>query len=535
MSTHPQPTFQTEGIAEYISKHNIESIISSSVNTILQDLPIDPYSSLYSILKQHSLPLFTITQISLINTYTTDFTEIPSLIFTLSYKGTTNTAYTLPLPFTSTAYDLIKSTNSNEIIFKTFTDIFESHFVNYVIESLDAFNTKLLSLTPSDNPIAFAIANAISYGVLIAMSKIKNESFHVFIKDTYPRYIVNEASCIPNLGFSLFKTGKNAGSKVKFERFILFINNNQHKLSKDTLVDIVNKIYVSLRKALTSGKAGENGMRVNNEGSYFPPQDTLNDILKLIETIITEVNAPEDALYIGIDCNANNYYNEQSKTYDIEGAKKAPDTDQTIDYYVKLVTEHPLIRYLEEPIAEVDVEGWEKIIDKFAEEKPNVTLWSKSKESKQNNVVDNNEQQQDKANVDSEGNVDIKVDVLKTEPLPSNKIKQLETLSQEDEKAKTEEGKNEQDGNDEENNNMISFHIGDSKSFISMMKGIEMLKEEGEVNVTLWDNDYETNQSSVVDIGIAIHADNIILNGLSLKENKLAKIIQYIETINELY
>ena len=118
MSTHPQTTFQTEGIAEYISKHNIESIISSSVNTILQDLPIDPYSSLYSILKQHSLPLFTITQISLINTYTTDFTEIPSLTFTLSYKGTTNTSYTLPLPFTSTAYDLIKSTNSNEIIFK---------------------------------------------------------------------------------------------------------------------------------------------------------------------------------------------------------------------------------------------------------------------------------------------------------------------------------------------------------------------------------------------------------------------------------
>jgi hypothetical protein len=262
----------------------------------------------------------------------------------------------------------------------------------------------------------------------------------------------------------------------------------------------------------------------------------LNDILKLIETIISEVNAPEDTLYIGIDCNANNYYNEQSKTYDIEGAKKAPDTDQTIDYYVKLVTEHPLIRYLEEPIAEVDVEGWEKIIDKFAEEKPNVTLWSKSKESKQNNVVDSNEQQQqDKANVESEGNVDIKVNVLKTEPLPNNKIKQLETLSQEDEKAKTEEGKNEQDGNDEENNNMISFHIGDSKSFISMMKGIEMLKEEGEVNVTLWDNDYETNQSSVVDIGIAIHADNIILNGLSLKENKLTKIIQYIETINELY
>ena len=96
-------------------------------------------------------------------------------------------------------------------------------------------------------------------------------------------------------------------SKVKFEHFILFIN-NQTKMEPEAIYDLINKIYTAIRKFLTQGKQGENGMRLNNEGSYYPPQDTLNDILKLIENIINEVNE-KDALYIGIDCNANNYYN----------------------------------------------------------------------------------------------------------------------------------------------------------------------------------------------------------------------------------
>lgn len=47
-------------------------------------------------------------------------------------------------------------------------------------------------------------------------------------------------------------------------------------------------------------------MRLNNEGSYYPPSDNLNNILKLIEGVISEVNVP-DILKIGIECNADKY------------------------------------------------------------------------------------------------------------------------------------------------------------------------------------------------------------------------------------
>lgn len=59
----------------------------------------------------------------------------------------------------------------------------------------------------------------------------------------------------PNLAFVIFKCGKNMNSKVKFERFMIIINNHS-KLSKSDLSQLTQKLYLSVRKVLTSGKQG---------------------------------------------------------------------------------------------------------------------------------------------------------------------------------------------------------------------------------------------------------------------------------------
>lgn len=46
-------------------------------------------------------------------------------------------------------------------------------------------------------------------------------------------------------------------SKVKFERFILIINNSS-KMKKEELNALIVKIYGSVKKILTSGKQGVN-------------------------------------------------------------------------------------------------------------------------------------------------------------------------------------------------------------------------------------------------------------------------------------
>lgn len=285
-------------------------------------------------------------------------------------------------------------------------------------------------------------------------------------------------------------------------------------MEPDILYSLINKIYSTIRKFLTQGKAGENGLRLNPEGSFYPPTDALNDILKLIENIITEVNE-KDILSIGIDCNADNYYSDANKTYEMDGFKKPPDTDQLIDFYIKLITDHPLITYLESPIAESDVDGWEKIYDKFSEEKPNVNIYGKAKVAKVN-------KDENKA--------------VHTEPLKNPKEVTITQNEPTNLQARTEE--NHMRENEEEENDMnsnVSYHIGNLSSLTEMVSNINVMKEEGDVSVALWDNEHETNNSMIVDIGLGLRVDNIILNGITMKEEKLSKISKYITGIKELY
>ena len=63
-----------------------------------------------------------------------------------------------------------------------------------------------------------------------------------------------------------------------------------------------------IRKTLTAGKAGENGMKTNNEGSFTPPSDKYEDVLKLMEGFIKDINAAMDnknVVSLGIDFNAD--------------------------------------------------------------------------------------------------------------------------------------------------------------------------------------------------------------------------------------
>lgn len=71
--------------------------------------------------------------------------------------------------------------------------------------------------------------------------------------------ILPQEEKVPNLGFVIFKCGKQMNSKVKFERFMFMINNSS-KMPKDELMGLISKLYASVKKTLTSGKAGVNNL-----------------------------------------------------------------------------------------------------------------------------------------------------------------------------------------------------------------------------------------------------------------------------------
>jgi enolase len=116
---------------------------------------------------------------------------------------------------------------------------------------------------------------------------------------------------------------------------------------------------------------------MNNEGSYITPNDgSINDTIKIIEDILRDLGEG-NKVTIGIDCNANNFYSDQAMKYEMDNFKTPIENDQLIDYYLKFIVDHPLVTYIEDPMATSDIQGWKKILTKF-EERPNCLISMKN-------------------------------------------------------------------------------------------------------------------------------------------------------------
>lgn len=123
--------------------------------------------------------------------------------------------------------------------------------------------------------------------------------------------------------------------------------------SKDT-----NLLYSLTRKQMASGKQGEAGIKMIS-GSFVCSMDSIAEALKILEEGIKTSKLGN--VKIGISCNASELFNESSGKYEMEGAKSQFDPSQMVEFYVKFLTEHPLVCYLEDPMADKDLPGWHEL------------------------------------------------------------------------------------------------------------------------------------------------------------------------------
>lgn len=95
---------------------------------------------------------------------------------------------------------------------------------------------------------------------------------------------------------------------------------------------------------------------------------------------------------------------------------------------------------------------------------------------------------------------------------------------------------------DEENSRKISpqglsFRVNEfvniSEIFECIATAIDKIGKH--VAYTVWDNNVDTDNSFAVDIGLGIKANNIILNSLNFKPERINKINKYLELIEEYY
>ena len=541
-----------EEITKYLEQHKIESILTKAFNDVITRLPIDPFSEICSILKSESKDIFSINSIQIKEQIIEDFKSIPSFELIMTYKGVTRTVLTYPIPFSTLAYE--KYTASNDELLKNFNEIFSEEVKNLDYEDPNQFDEKILAILKTKNKenkendaMALSISNTISLMVYISTALMKNINFSQFIAENKSNLIMKKASRnqgkTPNLGFCIFKTGKAVNSKIKYERFLIMINNDIFETNnelkekkKEIIIDLYKKMYEIIRKTLTAGKAGENGMKTNNEGSFTPPSDKYEDVLKLMEGFIKDINASMDnknIVSLGIDFNADNYFNPKDNTYDTEGAKKPLDNVQLVDTYVKLITDHPSLTYLEQPLSCDDEDGWSLLIEKL-KDKPNINIvkkvdiYKKEPEPKIA-ATDPNELLKDKKEEKEIKKEESKEKIEKTKKTSKKKKKNLEAVKSDEPQIKTEENYKKE----KPKIGLISYRLREANVLSDMFNNILKMKEKNKnVGGVIYENDIESNQAGIINLGMALNCDYIILNGVNMSDQKITKIKGYIEELD---
>ena len=61
-----------------------------------------------------------------------------------------------------------------------------------------------------------------------------------------------------------------------------------------------------------------------------------------------------------------------------------------------------------------------------------------------------------------------------------------------------------------------------------------MKEKNKEVGGVIYENDIESDQTGIINLGLAINCDFIILNGLNMSDQKITKIKEYIEEIENM-
>lgn len=118
--------------------------------------------------------------------------------------------------------------------------------------------------------------------------------------------------------------------------------------------------YHTLAKLLKERKLNT---AVGDEGGFAPNLQSNEDALKLLVEAIERAGfKPGDEICIALDPASSEFYDENKKTYAIDG--KQLSSEEMIELYASWVEKYPIIS-IEDGLAEGDWDGWKKLTDRL--------------------------------------------------------------------------------------------------------------------------------------------------------------------------
>ena len=118
------------------------------------------------------------------------------------------------------------------------------------------------------------------------------------------------------------------------------------------------EVFHNLKKVL---KAKGCNTAVGDEGGYAPKLKSNEEAFELILKAVKNAGyEPEKDIRIAIDVASSEFYNSETKKYELKSEGKELTSKEMVDYYEYLCNKYPIIS-IEDPVDENDWEGFSKI------------------------------------------------------------------------------------------------------------------------------------------------------------------------------
>lgn len=185
----------------------------------------------------------------------------------------------------------------------------------------------------------------------ISMAALKASA----ISKKMPLYrYVGDGTLLPKPMMNIINGGAHADNSLDFQEFMIVPQ-------RDTIHERVRvgaEVFHNLKKVLNA-KGLATG--VGDEGGFAPNLKSNTEGFELIVEAIKKAGyEPGKDVCIAIDVAASEFYNKETKKYDLEGEGRSLTTDELIDFYAELVEKYPIIS-IEDPVDENDWEGFTKV------------------------------------------------------------------------------------------------------------------------------------------------------------------------------
>ncbi|MBQ4411118.1 MAG: phosphopyruvate hydratase, partial [Firmicutes bacterium] len=108
-------------------------------------------------------------------------------------------------------------------------------------------------------------------------------------------------------------------------------------------------------------KADGMNTAVGDEGGFAPNLKTNAEAIEYILKAIKKAGfKPGKDIYLGMDVAASEFYDAETKTYNMKGEGVVRTADEQIEYYKELCAKYPILT-IEDGMAEDDWAGWKKL------------------------------------------------------------------------------------------------------------------------------------------------------------------------------